>query len=644
MVPKRLKTIRFRLPLMFLLIVLLPAILISLISSRIELNGARKRIMSQLESVIALKKASIAVWVRSLNADLEEAIRSENSNWHGFVVLSRSPSMELLFDTSYGKIRQRFTRLMEETRRFEILLLLDLQGKVCFSTRPELEGEVFKSQEFFRMGRQAFSISPVANVFHPGTWSVVAALPFFDDKDQLVGVVAGVASVERLNHIMLERSGLGETGETYLVSRTFRVLTEMRFTGKPDVHWNGEGMLKGLAVKNRDSLACTKFMGKELIGVYQYLPELQVHFFAVQARSEAFQSTYTALRMMVIITLVVVCVALFVGSVFSHKVTSRLSLLADAAKKITDGNFDVATPVTKNDEIGNLAAAFNIMTKTIHESFRKIQAQQFELTAAKGRLETANMRLEERVAKRTEDLASAYTGLQQQMAVRQRAEEKLRKYAETQKVLLLEVNHRVKNNLTAIIGLLYKEQDRAEARGLTDYAKVLDALRNRIEGLSTVHNLLSASGWRPLSLSRLCRELVEAGLRSAPLGVHISMDIEDSPVRVNSNQAHHLTLVINELVINTLKYALSDRDTVGIAVRILREKDDIIVTYRDDGPGYPVAMTKGDFSRSNVGFDLINGIVKESLKGRVILSNDQGAVTKLVFKADRGIEASENGP
>lgn len=216
---------------------------------------------------------------------------------------------------------------------------------------------------------------------------------------------------------------------------------------------------------------------------------------------------------------------------------------------------------------------------------------------------------------------------------RKRAEEELRKYSETQEVLVQEVNHRVKNNLSAIIGMLYKEQDRAKAEGVTDLNGIRD-LQGRIEGLSTVHSLLSASSWRPLLLSQLCEEVINAALQGVPLDTKILMKIKDSPVRVNSNQAHHLTLLINELATNTIKHALVKRDRVSIGVEIYHDNNNVRIVYRDDGSGYPEEMIAGDMSHTSVGFDIIKGIVKKSLRGKVLLENNNGAVTVIVFSLE----------
>jgi PAS domain S-box-containing protein len=216
---------------------------------------------------------------------------------------------------------------------------------------------------------------------------------------------------------------------------------------------------------------------------------------------------------------------------------------------------------------------------------------------------------------------------------RRRAEEELKEYAETQKVLLREVNHRVKNNLSAIISMLHIEEDRAAAEGL-QALPVLRDLEGRIMGLSTVHDLLSASAWRPLLLSQLCDEVVRGALTSVPLSKKIELSITPSSEKLNSRQAHHLTLVLNELATNSAKQALKDRDSARIDIGIEGKDGDVLLRFRDDGPGYPEELLKGDFSRTGVGFDLINGIVRKNLRGRLELENDNGAVTTIAFRKD----------
>ena len=66
---------------------------------------------------------------------------------------------------------------------------------------------------------------------------------------------------------------------------------------------------------------------------------------------------------------------------------------------------------------------------------------------------------------------------------------------------------------------------------------------------------VSEERWRPLQLSLLCSQIVSAAVHGVPPGKQLSLDIDPHPALIDSNQAHHLTLVINELTTNRLKHA-----------------------------------------------------------------------------------------
>ena len=209
--------------------------------------------------------------------------------------------------------------------------------------------------------------------------------------------------------------------------------------------------------------------------------------------------------------------------------------------------------------------------------------------------------------------------------------EQARQDAETKSMLLREVNHRVKNNLAAIIGLLYAERSRTETEDQAVVQSIIRNLINRVLSLTSVHSLLSASEWAPLPLSELTAQVIHSSLQMLPPSKHISVDITPSPVQVTPDQAHSLALVINELATNTAKHALQERDTAHIAVGITREDDTVRFEYRDDGPGYPQEVLQ--LERDSVGFDLIQRLVCRDLRGELSLHNDGGAVTVIRFKA-----------
>ncbi len=78
--------------------------------------------------------------------------------------------------------------------------------------------------------------------------------------------------------------------------------------------------------------------------------------------------------------------------------------------------------------------------------------------------------------------------------------------ARTKAELLTEVNHRVKNNLMAVQGLLLAERRQADSEGRPFVERAIDSISGRIDGLLTVHELFSASQWGRLRTDfRPCR-------------------------------------------------------------------------------------------------------------------------------------------
>ena len=220
------------------------------------------------------------------------------------------------------------------------------------------------------------------------------------------------------------------------------------------------------------------------------------------------------------------------------------------------------------------------------------------------------------------------------ISYRKHAEEELHKYADTQKVLLREVNHRVKNNLSSILGMLRMEENKAEKQGSASSLTLLYDLIGRIQGLATVHDLLTESNWRSLNLSRLCELVINKALTSLHSNIPVALKVSPSSVNVNSNQAHNLTLVINELITNSIKYIKDKEKEIKVNVDIKKSKGNAIIIYRDNGKGYPQEMIEGNFSNVGIGFELIKGLVTHSLNGELKIQNDNGAVTIISFKTE----------
>ncbi len=206
--------------------------------------------------------------------------------------------------------------------------------------------------------------------------------------------------------------------------------------------------------------------------------------------------------------------------------------------------------------------------------------------------------------------------------------------AQTKLTLLKEVNHRVKNNLAAIAGLLYLEQRKLTGTENTLFRQSLQNLISRVRGLSAVHELLSATEWRPVPLRSLCDDIVRATIHAVAQHQMPVMHVTAPEVAIQSEQAHHLALVINELTINSLKHAGCAAPPLKITISASFADDLLKIQFRDNGHGYPSKILAHVTTNGHTGFELLKNIIAQNLRGEFLVYNDNGAVAEISFKPD----------
>lgn len=317
----------------------------------------------------------------------------------------------------------------------------------------------------------------------------------------------------------------------------------------------------------------------------------------------ATEKIYSPLRKLTAIYLslgvIVLFLTLFLSRYLSQRLTFPLKIFSETADEITRTGVPDRSIVSpgNDEELKVLSVSFNTMLQKLYDS---------------------QQTLEQRVEERTRSLA--------------KLNKRLHDYADTQRVLLSEVNHRVKNNLTAIIGMLHQEEDRARDEGMGIYASRLSEVVGRISGLLVVHSLLSSSRWAPLSLAYLCDNIIQGALKSISRDKKVSLVKEAfDDVHVSSDQAHYLAIVLNELAINSVKYSFAGRLEATIRYTIISRDDSVILTYHDDGPGYPEGVLGGEFGKARIGLPLIMGIIGKSMGGEIEFYNENGATTRITF-------------
>jgi two-component sensor histidine kinase len=192
--------------------------------------------------------------------------------------------------------------------------------------------------------------------------------------------------------------------------------------------------------------------------------------------------------------------------------------------------------------------------------------------------------------------------------------------------LFRELQHRVANNLQFVAALLSERR-----RGLrSDPAAVaaLDAAQQRLGMMSRVHRRLHdpRSVDLPVGdyLHDLCADLIRA---SDNPGVELVVNAR--PVVLTLDQLMSVSLIVAELVTNSLKHAFHGRSGGRIMIELRRSGGMRTLTVADDGPGLPADFDRS--GRSKLGQGILHSLAGQ-LRGQISFSRGPGAVAKLTFR------------
>ncbi len=191
-------------------------------------------------------------------------------------------------------------------------------------------------------------------------------------------------------------------------------------------------------------------------------------------------------------------------------------------------------------------------------------------------------------------------------------------------VLLAEVQHRVKNNLSVIIGLFNLQLDKAENE---TFKNLLNEAKNRVMSIAMVHQkIYKKEDLSKINLSNYISDLVQEIVKSHSLqeSIHVYEDLNNIDAGVT--MAVPIGLIVNEVITNSLKHAFKDGSKSGVLkVSLSFLFDKLVLKIQDNGGGFPKNY---DAYNKNIGITIINSL-SDQLDGVVTYRNEDGAVVEL---------------
>jgi two-component sensor histidine kinase len=256
-------------------------------------------------------------------------------------------------------------------------------------------------------------------------------------------------------------------------------------------------------------------------------------------------------------------------------------------------------------------------------------SEAIERKNAEEELQKAKDDLEIKVKERTSELESTVELLQEEITERKKAEEQVEASLKEKEVLLQEIHHRVKNNMTVITSLLQLQSSRIEEE---NYKEIFKNSISRIKTMALIHEkLYKSKDLAKVNFNDYIKEMINSMFMSYELSSHkvaLKTDVEE--VAFGIDTAIPCGLIINELISNSLKYAFQkDRDgELEVSLR-RNDKAEFELTVSDNGVGMPEDV---DFRNTDsLGLNLVNALVMQ-LQGKVELYREKGTEFRITFR------------
>ncbi|MBW2663577.1 MAG: PAS domain S-box protein [Deltaproteobacteria bacterium] len=211
-----------------------------------------------------------------------------------------------------------------------------------------------------------------------------------------------------------------------------------------------------------------------------------------------------------------------------------------------------------------------------------------------------------------------------------KAEIKERTRAEKEKeVLLREIHHRVKNNMQVISSLLKLQSKSVEDKRSLE---MLKESQDRIRAMALVHEkLYESEDLANIDFNEYIEYLTKILFRSYAVNrekIRLKLNVER--VRFKIDKAIPCGLIVNELVLNSLKHAFADGDSGEIEVSLLFiNENEVELAVSDNGIGVPEGI---DFNNTgSLGLKLVN-ILTDQIDGKLHLDQSKGTKFQIRFK------------
>ncbi|MFP4443100.1 MAG: histidine kinase dimerization/phosphoacceptor domain -containing protein [Spirochaetia bacterium] len=214
----------------------------------------------------------------------------------------------------------------------------------------------------------------------------------------------------------------------------------------------------------------------------------------------------------------------------------------------------------------------------------------------------------------------------------------LKLHIDEKNLLLHEVHHRIKNNMTTVKGMLLLQEEQTRS---TEAASVLREAQGRLQSMTTLYDKLYRTPIdQAISAGEYFPGLLREIIRTYTAGLNVKLDDKIGDIVVPVHLLSILGIILNELVSNSIKHSFAGKTEGIITVSLKKTEGDLcILTYTDDGNLMDPSVITG--SAHGLGLTIITMLGAQI--GRVVYEPEgKNSVTITFSLSETGIQGQQN--
>ena len=298
------------------------------------------------------------------------------------------------WNEAFQQAMRRLKRTKEANSSIFEFLLLDATGKVVASSDESSIGADKSTDAIFLGGQKKTFIK---DIYYSETFKeplIAVSSPLLgSNTGELLGVLVARVRLNNLNNIVTNRTGMGETGEIYIVNKYGFMITPSRFTEdavlkqrvdtmnvrRVRLHKGREHVLSEEKMAN----VFPDYRGRKVLGIHEFIPRMQWAILAEINAKEAFAPLAELRLVIFLILFIAVNTAWLSGISIARFISEPIHRLHKGTEIIGSGNLDYKVGTEVKDEIGQLSRAFDTMTENLKNTTTSIESLNQEVAERK---------------------------------------------------------------------------------------------------------------------------------------------------------------------------------------------------------------------------------------------------------------------